>query len=76
MVHEDVPHDASGNRQEMRPVLPRNILGIDEAQIGFIDERRRLQAVPRTLSGHTPSRDPLKLPLTSGINRSRAVASP
>src|SRR6476660_7388410 len=63
MVHENVPHDASGNRQEMRPVLPRNILGIDQAQIGFIDERRRLKAVPGTLSCHAPSRDLVELPL-------------
>ena len=63
MVHENAPHDASGNRQEMRPVLPRNIFGIDQPQIGFVDERRRLKAVPGTLSCHAPSRDLVKLPL-------------
>ena len=63
MVHENAPHDASGNGQEMRAVLPRNIFGIDQPQVGFIDERRRLKAVPGTLSCHAPSRDLVKLPL-------------
>ena len=46
----------------MRPILPRYI-GIDQPQVGFVDERGRLKAVPRTLSGHAPSRDLLKLRL-------------
>jgi hypothetical protein len=61
MVHENAPHDASGNRQEMRAVLPRNIFGVDQTQVGFIDERRRLKAVPGTLSCHAPSRDLVEL---------------
>jgi hypothetical protein len=36
----------------MRPVVPRDIFGIDEPQICFVDQRRRLKAVPGTLSGH------------------------
>ena len=63
MVHEDAPHHASGNRQEMRAVPPWNVLGIDEPQICFVDQRRRLKAVPGTLSCHAPSRDLVKLPL-------------
>jgi hypothetical protein len=38
-------------------------LGIDEPQISFVDQRRRLKAVPGTLSCHAPSRDLVKLPL-------------
>ena len=78
MVHENAPHDASGNGQEMRAVLPGNI-GIDQAQVGFIDERRRLQAVPGTLSGHAPSRDLLKLPLykrDQSVEGSRIALTP
>ena len=63
MVHENVPHDASGNRQEMRPVLPPNVFGVDQPQVDFVDERRRLKAVPGTLSCHAPSRDLVELPL-------------
>ena len=61
MVHENAPHDTSGNGQEMRPVLPRNVFCVDQAQIGFIDERRCLKTVPGTLSCHAPSRDLVKL---------------
>jgi hypothetical protein len=43
--------------------VPRNIFGIDEPQIRFVDQRRRLEAVSRTLAGHAPSRDLMKLPL-------------
>src|SRR6478609_3887356 len=63
MVHEDVPHDASGNGQEMRPVLPPDVFGIDQPQVDFIDERSRLKAVPGTLSCHAPSRDLVELAL-------------
>jgi hypothetical protein len=38
-------------------------VGIDEPHIGFVDQRRRLEAMPRTLSGHASSRDLMKLPL-------------
>ena len=63
MVHENAPHGASGNRQEMRPVLPRDIFGIDQPQVDLIDERRRLKAVPGTLSCHASSGDLVKLAL-------------
>src|SRR5437588_2638606 len=63
MVHENAPHDASGNRQEMRPVLPRNVFGVDQPQVGFVDECSRLKAVPGPLSCHAPSRDLVELSL-------------
>ena len=63
MVHQNTAHDPSGNCQEMRAVPPGNVLGIDEPQISFVDQRRRLKAVPGTLSCHAPSRDLVKLPL-------------
>ena len=63
MVHENAPHHASGNREEMRAVVPRNILGVDEPQIRFIDQRRCLEAMLSTLSSHAPPRDLVKLAL-------------
>jgi hypothetical protein len=63
VVDEDAAHHASGNRQEVRAILPWNVLGIDESQICFVDQRRRLKAVPGTLSCHAPSRDLVQLPL-------------
>jgi len=45
----------------MRAVLRRNIFGINQPQIRFIDQRGGLEAMPRTLSCHTSSRDLVKL---------------
>ena len=63
MVHENVPHHASGYRQEMRAVVPRHVFGINEPQIRFVDQRRGLKAMPSTLSCHASSRELVKLPL-------------
>ena len=43
--------------------MPRHIFGINESQIRFVDQRRCLEAMPSTLSGHASSRDLMKLPL-------------
>ena len=63
MVHEDAPHHASGHREEMRAVLPLDVFGVDQPQIRLVDERRRLKAVPGTLSCHAASRDLVELPV-------------
>src|SRR6187551_1974135 len=47
----------------MRPVLPRNVFGVDQPQVGFINERRGLKTVPGTFSSHAPSRDVVELTL-------------
>ena len=36
-------------------------LAVDQADIGLVDERRRLEAVPHALSRHAASRDPVEL---------------
>ena len=63
VVHEDAPHHASGHRQEMRAVVPRHVFRVDQPQIRFVDERRRLEAVPGTLSRHAAPRDLVELPV-------------
>lgn len=63
MVHEDAAHDASGQREEMCAVVPRDVLRVDQPEIRLVDERRRLETVSRTLSCHTAPRDPVELPM-------------
>lgn len=63
MVHENAAHHASGHGQEMGAVPPGHVLGIDESQIRFVDQRRRLEAVPSPLSRHAPSGDLVQLQL-------------
>jgi hypothetical protein len=42
-------------------VLPPDVLRVDEAQIGFVDEGRRLEAVAGALAGHAALRDAVEL---------------
>ena len=51
MVDEDAPHRLGGDREEVRAVLVPGPVLIDEAQIGLVDERGRLQRVFRPLFG-------------------------
>ena len=60
MVHEDATHDAGGDGQEMRAVVPLDRLAVDQANIRLVDERRRLEAMTHALSRHAASRDPVE----------------
>ena len=61
VVHEDAAHHARGHGEEMRAVVPRDRLPVDQADVGLVDERRRLEAVPDALARHAASRDPVEL---------------
>ena len=61
VVHEDAAHHASGHGEEMRAVVPLDRLPVDQADVGLVDERRRLEAVPHALARHAASRDPVEL---------------
>ena len=45
----------------MRPVLPVDVLDVDQAQKGFVDQFGRLHAVVRTLAVQAPAGDALQL---------------
>ena len=45
----------------MRAVVPLDRLPVDETDVGLVDERRCLQAVPHALSRHAALRDPMEL---------------
>ena len=63
MVHEDVPHHASRHGEEMRAIVPGHLRRVDEPDIRLVDERRRLEAVPRALARHAAPRDLVQLPV-------------
>jgi hypothetical protein len=50
MVDEDAPHGLRRCRHEMSPVLPLHAFVVDQPHVGFIDQRRRLQAVAGPLA--------------------------
>jgi hypothetical protein len=60
-VDQDPPHQPRGHGEEMRTVLPADASAFDEAQIDFVDERGRLEAVPEVLSRHLATSDPMQL---------------
>ena len=45
MVHHDVPHQLRGRRDKVDAVLPDRLRLIDQPQVGFVEERGRLQCV-------------------------------
>ena len=45
MVHEDAAHHFGGDGQEVRAVLPIDPILVDQPQVGFVNERGRLQGV-------------------------------
>ena len=45
----------------MRPVLPVDVLDVDQAQKGFVDQFGRLHAVVRTLAVQAPAGDAAQL---------------
>ena len=45
MVHEDSAHHFGGDGQEVRAVLPIDSILVDQPQVGFVNERGRLQGV-------------------------------
>ena len=49
-VDQDPAHDLCGDTKEVSPVPPIDLPLIDESQVGFVDERRRLQRVPGPLA--------------------------
>jgi hypothetical protein len=60
----------------MRPILPVDLLDVEQSQIGFVDRFGRLHAAVRPLAVPAPARNAPPLVGTSGINASRAVSSP
>jgi hypothetical protein len=56
-----VAHHTGRQRDEMRAILPADLFRLDQTQIGFMDERGRLEAVTGLLVPQMASRDLMKL---------------
>src|SRR4030095_16739634 len=61
VVDEDAAHGLRRCRHEMRPVLPLHAFVVDQPHVGFIDQRRRLQAVAGLLTLHEVVRQTVEL---------------
>ena len=63
VVHEDVAHHPGTDRKEMRAVVPRHALDVDQAEVRLVDQRRRLEAVPRVLASRVSPGDLVEFPM-------------
>ncbi len=63
MVDEDAPHHLRRDGKEVRAVLPRRALLIDEPQVGLVDQRGGLQRVAIALAPQPGRRALMQLPV-------------
>jgi hypothetical protein len=45
VVDEDAAHDLRGDGEELRAVLPGDVLPVNQPQVSLVDERRGLQGL-------------------------------
>jgi hypothetical protein len=45
MVNQDTPHNTGGHREEMRPILPINVLASRETNEDFVNDGGRLESM-------------------------------
>jgi hypothetical protein len=60
-IDEDAPHQSRCHRQEVRAVLPTDVLHVEQTNVGLIDERRGLQTVAYPFARHEVARNPVQL---------------
>ena len=75
-IDEDAPHQASRHRQKVRAVLPVHPLGVDQPQVGLVDERGRLEGMAAFLSAMQPRAIRWSSSWTIGMSRASADSSP
>jgi hypothetical protein len=61
VVDEDPPHHGRGQAEEVRAVAPVEALLAGKAEIGLVNERRRLQRVPLALAAQLGCGEALEL---------------
>src|SRR6185503_15951960 len=60
-VDQNPPHDSRTHGEEMRPIGPIEVTGVDQPQKRFVDERRWLQCVLGALVPHIGARHAVQL---------------
>ena len=66
VIHQNLPHQARRNREELRAVLPSHAAQVDEAQVRLVDESGRSQRVVGPLRAQSPARDPTQILVHNG----------
>jgi hypothetical protein len=63
------PPQTGGHGEKVRPILPPDVLRIDEADAGFVDQGGGLKAVASPLVGHAASRDAVQFSVHQRTSR-------
>src|SRR5579864_997820 len=66
MVHQDAPHHLRGDGEKVRTVLPRQRSGACKPQVGFVDQRRGLKSVVRSLTAQVTPGDAMQFLIDQG----------
>ena len=79
MVDQDATHHFRRQREEVRAILPIGVTLVDESQVRFVDQSRRLQEVPRPLppkAGRRPTAEFLMNHTNQFVPRSEIAPTP
>jgi hypothetical protein len=60
MINHDVPHHLRGRRDKVGPALPHRRGVIDQPEVGFVENRGRLQRVAGSLPAHVMVGEPVQ----------------
>jgi hypothetical protein len=66
VADEDVAHGVSSHREEVGAALVPYLIEVDELQIGFVDERRRIQRMASALVHQSPMGNAPQLVIDDG----------
>src|SRR6516225_10827346 len=66
LLDEDVAHGAGGGEEEVLPGLPADVALVGQAQVGLVDQRRRLQGLAGRQLGHAGAGQLAKLLIHDG----------
>ena len=59
-IDQNFAHQLRRHAEEVRSVLPPDIVPTDQSNVRFMDQRRCLQRMVRAFAGHIESRQPVK----------------
>ncbi len=66
MFHQNAPHQLGRPREKMRSILPLHALVIHQANVGFVYQGRRLQAVAGAFASHVAARQAAEFVIDDG----------
>ena len=61
MIHQDPPHQAGGDGEELRAILPVRLALFHQLQVRLVDQRGGLQGVVRPFAAHVAGGQAMQL---------------